>query len=102
MKLTEVGNIILAEYKELQKHPFSLLHTIFKDECMICRTSENCKSLVLQGECNIKIFLSPACDSLVVVVSHALPFYTNSLIKGSFFANRHFCHLLITFANSPS
>ena len=25
----------------------------------VCRTSENCKSLVLQGECNIEIFLSP-------------------------------------------
>ena len=24
-----------------------------------CRTSENCKSLVLQDKCNIEIFLSP-------------------------------------------
>ena len=26
----------------------------------VCRTSENCKSLVLQDKCNIEIFLSPA------------------------------------------
>ena len=25
----------------------------------VCRTSENCKSLVLQDKCNIEIFLSP-------------------------------------------
>ena len=38
----------------------SLLHTLLKDTCMCCRTSENCKSLVLQDKCNIRIFLSPA------------------------------------------
>ena len=25
----------------------------------VCRTSENCKSIVLQEKCNIEIFLSP-------------------------------------------
>ena len=25
----------------------------------VCRTSENCKSVVLQDKCNIEIFLSP-------------------------------------------
>ena len=40
----------------------SLLHTVLKDKCMhkcICRTSENCKSLVLQDKCYIEMFLSP-------------------------------------------
>ena len=31
----------------------------------VCRTSENCKSLVLQGKCKIEIFLSPALDKLL-------------------------------------
>ena len=40
----------------------SLLHTLLKDKCMLCRTSENCKSLVLQKKCNIEIFLSPGVE----------------------------------------
>ena len=36
----------------------SLLHTLLKDKCMCCRTSEHCKSLILQDKCNIEIFLS--------------------------------------------
>ena len=31
----------------------------FKGQVCVCRTSENCKSLVLQDKCNIEIFLSP-------------------------------------------
>ena len=37
----------------------SLLHILLKDSECVCRTSENCKSLVLQDKCNIEIFLSP-------------------------------------------
>ena len=32
----------------------------------VCRTSENCKSLILQDQCNIEIFLSP--DSYFAIV----------------------------------
>ena len=39
--------------------PFSLLHTIFRTSACVCRTSENCNLLVLQGKCKIEIFLSP-------------------------------------------
>ena len=36
-----------------------ILHILLKyDEC-VCRTSENCKSLVLQEKCNNEIILSP-------------------------------------------
>ena len=44
----------------------SLLHILLKDGGCVCRTSEDCKSLVLQDKCNIEIFLSPAYWSLVV------------------------------------
>ena len=37
----------------------SLLHILLMDGECVCRTSENCKSLVLQDKCNIEIFLSP-------------------------------------------
>ena len=37
----------------------SLLHILLKDGECVCRMSENCKSLILQDKCNIKIFLSP-------------------------------------------
>ena len=40
----------------------SLLHTLLKDKTFsacVCRTSEICKSLVLQDKCNIEIYLSP-------------------------------------------
>ena len=33
----------------------SLLHILLKDGECVCRTSENCKSLVLQDKCNIEI-----------------------------------------------
>ena len=39
---------------------YSILHILLKDCECVCRTSENCKSLVLQVKCNIEIFLSPA------------------------------------------
>ena len=40
----------------------SLLNMLLKDKYMctcVCKTSENCKSVVLQDMCNIEIFLSP-------------------------------------------
>ena len=33
----------------------------YKTSACVCRTSENCKSLILQDKCNIEIFLSPEC-----------------------------------------
>ena len=37
-----------------------LLHFfLLKDSACVCRTNENCKSLILQDKCNIDIFLSP-------------------------------------------
>ena len=36
----------------------SLLHILLKDGECVCRTSEYCKSLVLQDKCNIEIFFS--------------------------------------------
>ena len=36
----------------------------------LCRTSENCKSLVLQDKCNIKIFLSSVFASISAVTSY--------------------------------
>ena len=47
----------------------SLLHILLKDGEYVCRTNENCKSLVLQDKCNIEIFLSPANS----VLSHWAP-----------------------------
>ena len=35
----------------------------------VCRTIENCKSLVLQDKWNSEIFLSPALDNYVKPVS---------------------------------
>ena len=40
----------------------------------VCRTSENCKSFVLQDMCNIEIFLSP--------------------VRFSWFPNKHTCHIV--------
>ena len=38
---------------------YCIMHTLLKDKCMcVCRTSENCKSLILQDKCNNEIFLS--------------------------------------------
>ena len=57
-----VGRVLWEElFEELILHitPLcSLLQTLLKDKCMLCRMSENCKSLVLQDKCNIEIFLS--------------------------------------------
>ena len=46
----------------------SLLHIFLKGGECVCRTSENCKSLVLQDKCNIKIFLSTECYRLMLYV----------------------------------
>ena len=51
----------------------SSLHILLKDSKCLCRTSENCKSLVLQDKCNIEIFLSPGVPlliALVLTISH--------------------------------
>ena len=37
---------------------------LLKDRECVCRTSEHCKSLVLQDKCNIEMFLSPDLPSL--------------------------------------
>ena len=65
MKLTAVGKYHLCSdiriFTNINPPPFSLLHTVqfLRTSACVCRTSENCKSLVLQGDCNIEIFLSP-------------------------------------------
>ena len=41
----------------------SLMFFIAYTSC-VCKTSENCKSVILQDKCNIEIFLSPASKSL--------------------------------------
>ena len=38
----------------------------------VCRTSENCKSLVLKGKCKIEIFLSPAVICKLFLTQHLL------------------------------
>ena len=48
----------------------SLLHILLKDGECVCRTSENCKSLVLQDKDNIEIFLSPDVDLIKILISH--------------------------------
>ena len=64
MKLTAVGRYHFSSdirnFKNIEFPSPHLLHTILRTSACVCRTSENCKSLVLQGECNIEIFLSPA------------------------------------------
>ena len=67
MKLTAVGKYNFSSdirnFKNI-KLPPSLPHFLycihfFRTSACVCRTSENCKSLVLQGKCKIEIFLSP-------------------------------------------
>ena len=65
MKLTAVGNYYfnsdIRNFNNI-KSPFPhFLYCIqfLRTSACVCRMTENCKSLVLQGECNIEIFLSP-------------------------------------------
>ena len=57
-----------------------LLHILLKDGECVCRTSENCKSLVLLDKCNIEIIKSP--DK---VIRYLLKPYTLEIYFGSFF-----------------
>ena len=50
---------------------FSLLHILLKDGECVCRTSENCKSLVLQDKYNIEIFCPPWAG--IVCVNKIVP-----------------------------
>ena len=70
MKLTVVGKYYFSSdirnFKNIKSPSPSpnflyCIHFLRTSAC-VCRTSENCKSLVLQGECNIEIFLSPEHD----------------------------------------
>ena len=67
MKLTAVGKYHFSSdirnFKNI-KLPTPLPHFLYciqflRMSACVCRTSENCKSLVLQGKCKIEIFLSP-------------------------------------------
>ena len=69
MKLTAAGKYHFSSdirnFKniKLPPPPFSLsVYCIqfLRTSACVCRTSEKCKSLVLQGKCKIEIFLSPA------------------------------------------
>ena len=58
MKLIAVGKFHFSS--NIRNHPHFLYCIQFlRTSACVCRTSENCKSLVLQGKCNIEIFLSP-------------------------------------------
>ena len=60
MKLTAVVKYYFSSdirnFKNIN-HPPPI--QFLRTNACVCRTSENCKPLVLQGECNIEIFLSP-------------------------------------------
>ena len=66
MKLAAVGKYYFSSdirnFKNIKSLPPHFLYCIqfLRTSACVCRTSENCKSLVLQGECHIEIFLSPA------------------------------------------
>ena len=72
MKLTAVGKYHfssdIGHFKNIKlayPHPHFLYCVQFlRTSACVCRTSENCKSLFLQGKCNIEIFLSPAVYGL--------------------------------------
>ena len=85
MKLTAVGKYYFSSdirnFKNITPPPppppyFLYCLQFLRTSACVCRTSENCKSLVLQGECNIEIFLSPdntshQCQSIVVLLADA-------------------------------
>ena len=60
MKLTAVDKYYFSSDIKNFKPPSHFLYCIhfLRMSACVCRTSENCKLLVLQGECNIEIFLS--------------------------------------------
>ena len=66
MKLTAVGKFHFSsdirKFKNIKLLPPPFLYRIqfLRTSACVCKTSENCKSLVLQGKCNVEIFLSPA------------------------------------------
>ena len=73
MKLTAVGNYYfnsdIRNFKNIKSLLPHFLYCIqfLRTSACVCRTSENCKSLVLQGECNIEIFLFPEKCSLHLI-----------------------------------
>ena len=67
MKLSAVGKYHFSSdirnFKNIKLPPpphFLYCIQFLRTSACVCRTSENCKSIVLQGKCNIEIFLSPA------------------------------------------
>ena len=71
MKLTAVGKYHFSSgirnFKNIKLPPPPLPHFLcciqfLRTSACVCRTSENCKSLVLQGKCKIEIFLSPVSE----------------------------------------
>ena len=61
---------------------FFIAYDFKRTSACVCRTSENCKSLVLQDKCNIEIFLSSdlAC---VFIEDLDHPAHPHSLISES-------------------
>ena len=52
----------IRNFKNIKLPPspiFFIAYNFFRTSACVCRTSENCKSPVLQGKCKIEIFLSP-------------------------------------------
>ena len=79
MKLTAVGKYHSSSdiriFKNIPPPIFFIAYsTILRTSACVCGTSENCKSLVLQGKCNIEIFLSP---ERVLSSTHNICYFPN-------------------------
>ena len=62
MKLTAEGKYHFSSdirNFKTSNYPHPHFAYTFKINACVCRTSENCKLLVLQGKCKIELFLSP-------------------------------------------
>ena len=76
----------------------------FRTSACVCRTSENCKSIVLQDKCNIEIFLSPECNELVFQDTQKKHVLTDGKEKNHDlcphnFGNLHLCNLQVEIIN---